>query len=375
MNHPLLELCLTSTKGLGLFAKSDIKRGTRILSETPLVTVPCKDLSSPHELWGELENLTPAQLDVVHGLERNKELSDRGMRRGIRIAATALKGFRARHRQHALDAFVEMQVKILTTIKTNATSLSPEKGFGIFPLFSRVNHSCTPNIHASYNPSLGAHTVHAIRDIQPGEEILASYIDCIQPISERNKDLETYGVDCYCTVCKSSSAAIASEKRRDRLHDIVRGLKAYNGQDSGPEPVPIRLIPKNPASALQVADTAISLLQEEGLTGMPLATAYRQASKYSLQQGLVEKAKSYAAKEAEVERCCLGTETVYLNDGEGGGDGRVGGGDAESWAKWIDHMAEKDAVKIRMCEKREAKERKRVEKKADKKAAKKGGKR
>jgi hypothetical protein len=50
VDPPLLELCLTSNKGLGLFAKQDIERGTCILSEASLIVLPSRDNVSYHEL-------------------------------------------------------------------------------------------------------------------------------------------------------------------------------------------------------------------------------------------------------------------------------------------------------------------------------------
>ena len=149
--------------------------------------------------------------------------------------------------------------------------MGPGRGFGVCPLYSRVNHSCTPKVHANYNPSIGAHTLHAIRDIESGEEILTSYIDSAQPISERTDDLEKFRVDCYCPACKSTPSAVRSEKRRDRLQDIQRGLRAYDGESERGDHIPEILVPNRGEEALTIAEEAITLLKEEGLIGMTLA--------------------------------------------------------------------------------------------------------
>ena len=119
--------------------------------------------------------------------------------------------------------------------------------------------------------------------------------------------------------------------------------------------------------ALTIAGSAINLMREERLTYMALAKLHRQASKYSLQLGKVDKAKSHANKEAEAERLCLGAETTYLNKK----GVEEGGGNAAAWMNEIQRIVEKDGVKIRMCEKRVLKENKRAEKKAAKKKGKK----
>jgi hypothetical protein len=41
---------------------------------------------------------------------------------------------------------------------------------GIFAICSRFNHSCVPNVHHTFNATLHAMTVHAIRDIAAGKQ-------------------------------------------------------------------------------------------------------------------------------------------------------------------------------------------------------------
>lgn len=47
-------------------------------------------------------------------------------------------------------------------------------GSGIFEHYSRINHACNPNVQSSYNPLLRKFTVHTVRQIHKGEEILTS---------------------------------------------------------------------------------------------------------------------------------------------------------------------------------------------------------
>jgi hypothetical protein len=247
---------------------------------------------------------------------------------------------------------------------------------GIFPLYSRINHSCTPNVHvsinlakllffvhltvlqASYNPTLGTHTVYAIRDVSVGEEIVVSYVNCAIGVQERAEALEEFGVDCYCSVCRDSAAAHRSEDHRRDIYCSKQILAAYDGESGKAQKLNPRFLPQNPGKALEMAETLVEGLREEGLVGMDLAAAYRYVSKYSLQQGMPSKAKVVALKEAEVEKYCLGDVTGWME----------GAGNAASWLKHIEATMEKDGVKMRMCMKRELKETKRMEKKAEKKA-------
>lgn len=79
----------------------------------------------------------------------------------------------------------------------------------------------------------------------------------------------------------------------------------------------------------------------------------------------------------------MGTETDYMNQvavppltnertpEAGTKTVDAGGGNAAAWVEEIEQIVEKDGVKIRMCEKRVAKENKKAEKKAAKKKGKK----
>lgn len=371
---------LTTTADLGLFAKQDIKCGTRILSEAPLVVLSEDDVSAHPCMWKRLDHLSPAELDQFDSLYINKALLCAKTCPEPRKAVIA-SGKLGQCREF-IDGFVENEVHrsgmyvystnrdsyrlymltSLTRFRTNATSLGPGHGIGVFPLYSRINHSCTPNMHANFNRSLGRHTVHAIRNIEAGEELLTSYIDCEKPAQDRAKELLEMGFKCCCVACKKNRAARKRDTRRIRLYDINRALEIYDGKVEQAYYIPDYLIPQNPKAALAMAEEGLALLKEEGLVGMPRASMFRLGSRYSLQIGTIEKANAYAQNELEVERMCLVMETEYLKDG-------TGAGNAEQWIKRLDWIVQNEMAKIRMCEKREKKEQKRLEKKAAKKGA------
>lgn len=84
------------------------------------------------------------------------------------------------------------------------TLFPPLDGTAFYALICRINHSCDPNVRVTYvnSPEFGlqAHLL-ALRPIQPGEELLQSYIDQFQPFAARQKALKDYGFDCACTKC------------------------------------------------------------------------------------------------------------------------------------------------------------------------------
>lgn len=88
VDHSLLELCLTSSKGLGLFATKDITAGTCLLSETPLVVLPSRECSY-HDLQLQLLKLQPHQLDLFHSLCANSASSSPAAKRSIEKSISA----------------------------------------------------------------------------------------------------------------------------------------------------------------------------------------------------------------------------------------------------------------------------------------------
>ena len=357
--NPLVEVGLTSSKGLGVFATQDIKPGALVLSESPLLVLLVRGGTSQHVLR-KVASLSPSDLDDFYNLSHNKNCLNSEKRKAVQEACPAKQYFR--QCPEILAGVQDAVVKIYLIIETNAIAMGSEH-IGVFLMSSRINHSCTPNAHANYNPVLGKLTVYAIKDIKAGEELVTGYIDCAHPVGYRSEKLHEAGFNCNCDVCKTSAPGTNSEERRDRLEDLGFALAAYDGKEVPGYIYKKSLIPQNQTQALARAEESITLLRQEGLVGMCLTSMYRQCSKYSLQLGMVEKAKAYGMKELDIERCCLGTETEYMNEGSGDGN-------AEAWIRHVEATAERDQVRIRMCEKRFRKEAQRAEKKAAKKAAK-----
>ena len=105
-----MELCLTSTKGLGLFAKDDIQRGTRIISEAPLRVIHSGNEGEEHKsLRNALSTLSSAKLDAFYSLSTNRKLLSRKHVASVTKHALALPRFRKD--KSSLAAFVEADVK------------------------------------------------------------------------------------------------------------------------------------------------------------------------------------------------------------------------------------------------------------------------
>ncbi|KAF9519864.1 hypothetical protein BS47DRAFT_1481760 [Hydnum rufescens UP504] len=104
-------------------------------------------------------------------------------------------------------------VDLLSKFTTNSFTLTDPVltpiGVCISPSAALINHSCAPNAVVVFpqpkssrpNPLM----VIALRDIEPGQEILSSYIDITLPGPRRRHELkENYMFDCNCSACSNS---------------------------------------------------------------------------------------------------------------------------------------------------------------------------
>lgn len=217
---------------MGLFAVTNISGGTRIIEEAPLVSImplgePGK-LSIP-DLQRAVKNPTPTQRDAYFGLYRNREHRAQYVAEVAASNGGVLTDWRHIEIIEALIAF-----------STNSVAMGPnhEYGSGVFEKYSRINHAYAPNVHNHYNPTLGLLAVHAVKQINKGEEILTSYIDSTcRNRDQRSRALNIWGAKCECRCCSGPKAA-ASDVRRKRLFELDQ-VFAYDAEAKRNPTLPI----------------------------------------------------------------------------------------------------------------------------------------
>ncbi|KAL2829914.1 hypothetical protein BJY01DRAFT_254820 [Aspergillus pseudoustus] len=179
-------------KGWGAFATRHISKGSVILTEKPLFTVP-----KPHE------QITEDDLQLAfQRLSLPQKYQFLSLRNNASTPFTSMT-----------DAFAE-----------NSFGRSTDAGpatLGLFVLHSRLNHSCLPNTKIpKTDPTQGITSV-AMKDIASGEEITFCYesdFEC-RVRRERHAILR---FECDCKACELGTALHrASEIRRV----LVRGLQ------------------------------------------------------------------------------------------------------------------------------------------------------
>jgi len=105
--------------------------------------------------------------------------------------------------------FEEVDVfELLCKISCNSFSITNSElnslGTGIYVTSSLLNHSCDPNVCATFRGT--RISVRAMRDIHRGEEIRISYTDLMQLSADRKRELsEGYMFECTCPNCCDSA--------------------------------------------------------------------------------------------------------------------------------------------------------------------------
>lgn len=223
----MYEIKSAGLKGLGVFAKTFIPRGTRIFSEAPLLAI------SPGQNAGD-----------IYSASRSLSSDDRRRFLGLSTHVTnELKIMRWSQAvwytlTHTLSSLFRREkgigamswpnpkehVTIISIFRNNAFNLGASSAFqqAVFPKISRINHSCVPNAQGNFHDELGRFNIHATRDIETGEELTLNYLQELGAAREVRQErlMSGYGFSCECTACDmSSSKGRDGEKRRVKMHE------------------------------------------------------------------------------------------------------------------------------------------------------------
>ena len=266
-------------KGLGMFATKDIEKGTRILAEKPFFSLterPVVSLFDPY-----------APSDISEAFDR---LSAKDKRKYVGLHCPERPGCSI----------------ILSIYEANCFEM--ESGTCICLDASRINHSCVPNAHYSWNSNIKRETLHAVKDIREGEEITVGYCPPFRTLEERQRDLEPYVFDCNCPACQPHTMfGIGSQSRRQQMFDLDQEIADY--QNDPPAARAEYGHYDERSATLRLVD----LLNDEGLV-YEKSMAYHDAAECALKRGFREKALTYASKELAVDLCCTGSDSPSYNE-------------------------------------------------------------
>jgi len=183
--EPLYEIQPVTGKGRGIVACSNIPKGTQILCEKPLLT-----------LASEIDSFDDGIVRKVRALSKDQQ------RQYLSLGNSCTKG----------NVFTGIfQTNALPCESTPPTA-------GIFPTICLINHSCVPNSQHSWNSMKNSQMIHAVRDIEQGEEITICYGKQGAFDARRDYLIESFSFECDCSVCSLSiSERQESDARRIRI--------------------------------------------------------------------------------------------------------------------------------------------------------------
>ncbi|KAL6154239.1 hypothetical protein ACJQWK_01835 [Exserohilum turcicum] len=244
-------------KGRGLIANTTLQRGDLIFSSTPiLVTDPdMDDLPEPERLallYRSIATLPPATQSLFWGLQSDTPTTEPG--------------------SDALD----------TRVTTNnfAVEIDDVAQSIVMPEIAMMNHDCRPNAAYFFDQNTMAQYVHAIRPINPGEEITITYIDNEKPRARRMAKLHlNWGFTCSCSACSVNIAQAAdSDARIAQIGQLEKVLDDWTDASG---------------ASVSMAELLVSLYQQERLWA-GLATAYQYAAETHASFGRKWDAVKYA---------------------------------------------------------------------------------
>ncbi|KAI1401169.1 SET domain-containing protein [Hypoxylon fuscum] len=271
-----------SVGGEAVFATANIDRGTRLAAEIPLLVVPLvpeeEELS---EVCKAIDQLPEGKQAEIAELSCNPSVAER-LKKDNHIRHQVWGFYKAKKwkdkegnslQGKKLQKIVKRTIDLCVIYFTNNVQLGPEGkyGSGIFPLFSRMEHSCVPNAHNSWNPTLERLTIHAIHDIKADEQIFVDFIGNVNRTRQQRAAslITTWGIICNCQACTEPKI----DQLRHRMLVLDQALAAFVcGASKQPNFSAVHGIPRVATSeeALEAAEELVHLLETQNLQGMEL---------------------------------------------------------------------------------------------------------
>ncbi|KAI1630600.1 SET domain-containing protein [Biscogniauxia mediterranea] len=256
-------------RGKGLVARTNIPKGTCILCEKPLFTV---NGPMPPDA---LETFVVSKLASLSREEQRQFLSLHNSFRG----------------KYPFGGIV----------RTNALPCGAGSSVGgVYTTICRINHSCLPNCHNSWNSDTKHETIHAIRPIEAGEEITIRY-DKGGSLTARQAFLkESFGFQCDCVQCSLPPPMLkASDSRRESIQRLDDSIGDPWGMLS------------NPITSLGDCYSLLQVLREEfdGYPEVLLGRLYYDAFQICITHGDQARAAIFAQKAYEARVICEGEDS------------------------------------------------------------------
>lgn len=274
-NSPMYALQDAVGKGKGLFATEKISKGTRILSEEAVITL--SEQVSSERLGTSIRQ----QVDALSEHQRQAFLS-----------------------MHNIHPYKNTTEQCLGIFRTNSLPAEAVGGKGgIFLEACRINHACDNNAQKNWNDTIKRHTVHALRDIDKGEEITLTYLSPLKNRKTRQKILlERFGFICLCRLCSlPPEQSQESDRRLEEIHRLD-GVIDQLGTEEGLLVSPLR--------TLGYLDRQVRLYSEQGREDVGFAQAVVNAAQLVIANSDLARGRILAERAASVWKSTLGGDST-----------------------------------------------------------------
>lgn len=261
-------------RGKGLVAREKISKGTRILCEEAVVTVS--------ESVGS-ERLRKSICKQIEALSENQRRDLLSM--------------------HNIHPYRNAAEQYLGIFRTNSLPAEAAGGQGaIFLEACRINHACDNNAQKNWNETIKRHTVHALRDINKGEEITITYLGPLKNRKARQEALQKkFDFTCLCHLC--SLPPEQSQESDKRLEEIYR-LDGVIDQ-LGTEGVLVF-----PLRTLRYFDQQVCFYNEQGREDLGFAQAFVHAAQLAIANSDLARGRVFAERAASVWTISLGGDST-----------------------------------------------------------------
>ncbi|KAF2120400.1 hypothetical protein BDV96DRAFT_683838 [Lophiotrema nucula] len=261
-------------KGKGLIATKDIPKGTRIVSEKPIIN------SGRHV--ANMEQLQIRISQQVSSLSQDQQREFLSMD-NIYPYTNSLERWRGIFRTNALPIGSQLDAG------------------GVFFIACRINHACDNNAQNFWNENLNQLTIHAVRDICKGEEITIFYLNSRRNRRARQKELwQNFKFTCSCRLCSlPPNQSKDSDSKLDRIHDI----------DCIIEKRGIRGLVSSAQRMLSYVDEQVRLWNEPTPDEVGLARAYPDAFQIAIANGDLARGSVFAERLVPLYRTSLGDDS------------------------------------------------------------------
>lgn len=159
---------------------------------------------------------------------------------------------------------------------------------GLFLDAARINHSCRPNAHRSWNDNLQRLTVHAVRDIERGQEIAISYLGETLSYIKRQAILKhRFRFDCACRLCSATQFQRSKSDARIRTIQQAHAILAW---DKG------GAFKLDYEDALTLTRGMLTAFEKEGACDVRFPGVYLTAFQVAIKNGDTARAKIFVER-------------------------------------------------------------------------------